>query len=90
MVDVRYVRQFNHLRRQHRGVKHHVVVLDAGHGQSSMARTGLDADTALSPADHSETIPRESGSQFRSSEQEDGSAFCDSRRSLVRFSLDIK
>jgi hypothetical protein len=54
MVDVRQVWQFDRLRRQHGGVKHYVVILDAGHMQGCVIGSGLDSDIALSPADHPE------------------------------------
>src|ERR1700693_6309979 len=54
MVDVRKVREFDRFGRQYGGVKHYVVILDAGHVQGCVIRTDLDSDIALSPADHPE------------------------------------
>lgn len=54
MVDVRQMSEFDGFRRQHRGIRHHVVILDAGHVQGCVIRSGFDSDIALSPPDHPE------------------------------------
>src|ERR1700693_4574008 len=54
MVDVWEMWELGRFRRQHRGVKQHVVILDTGHVQGCAVRSGLDSDIALSPADHPE------------------------------------
>src|ERR1700674_2902372 len=56
MVDVWEMWELGRFRRQHRGVKQHVVILDPGHVQGCVVRSGLDSDIALSPADHPEIL----------------------------------
>ena len=64
MVDVRQVREFERFRREHGGVKHHIVILDAGHVQRCVIRSGLDSDIALSPPDHPEIFLRNPAANF--------------------------
>jgi hypothetical protein len=58
------VREFERFRREHRGVKHYVVILDAGHVQRCVIAPRLDADIAFPPADHPEIIPGNPASNF--------------------------
>jgi hypothetical protein len=67
MVDVRQVREFARFRREHGSVKHHIVILDAGHVQGCVIAPRLDADIAF-PSRSPRNIPGEFGIQFQRSE----------------------
>jgi hypothetical protein len=56
MVDVGQVREFERVMRKHGGVKHHIVILDAGHVKRCVIAARLDADIAFPPADHPEIL----------------------------------
>jgi hypothetical protein len=47
MVDIRQVREFERFRREHGSLKHHIVILDAGHVQRCVVARRLDADIAF-------------------------------------------
>src|ERR1700691_2912352 len=90
MVDVRQMLELDGLRWQHRGVQHHVVVLDAGHVQSGVVRSGLDADIALSPPDRPEIFLGNPAANFGVAGRKLLRHFAVTRRSLVRFAVGVK
>jgi hypothetical protein len=68
MVDVGQVREFERVRGEHGSVKHHIVILDAGHVQRCVIAARLDADIAFPPSRSPRNIPGGSDIQFRRSE----------------------
>lgn len=90
MVDVRQMRELDRFGGQHGGVKHYVVILDAGHVQGGVIRSDLGSDVALSPADPPEIFHGNAATNFEVASRKMIRHFGITRRSLTRFQPDVK